>query len=441
VWIVPNNLNLSSAFVADTLESKEDLSLPGLQLEHSLMWRSKPSPLPTWSRRWKRTPWLQHLSGRILKPSQHTCFEIELTSLLEAIPASHFQQQESAQEKMTLDTSGLGSENISKQCDLFDVSLKTSRDTSVSDSEKSSKTWKDLVTKRRGEYSARLKSAHLTSENESISLPTPSATQYGSNQGGAAGRTGKVRHSLESMANHNLWPTPQARDWRAGSDPESGRLKRKTSQGWSPNLNDEVLKWPTPTTQDNNQVKGKGKRGTTLGGAVRNWPTPTASDSQGGPRQMDGKRGRALKDLPNPAWPTPTTQDANKATKKMRDDHQNNLTAVVFHQETFPTPATGDAEKYRLSGNSQASNCLAAKARRGELEQFPTPTARDWKGGYTEAALTRKDGKSRRFDALPNAAIGGVGTDIKAGHLNPDWVEWLMGVPTGWTDLGSWGTE
>ena len=441
MWIVPNNLNLSSAFVADTLESKEDLSLPGLQLEHSLMWRSKPSPLPTWSRRWKRTPWLQHLSGRILKPSQHTCFEIELTSLLEAIPASHFQQQESAQEKMTLDTSGLGSENISKQCDLFDVSLKTSRDTSVSDSEKSSKTWKDLVTKRRGEYSARLKSAHLTSENESISLPTPSATQYGSNQGGAAGRTGKVRHSLESMANHNLWPTPQARDWRAGSDPESGRLKRKTSQGWSPNLNDEVLKWPTPTTQDNNQVKGKGKRGTTLGGAVRNWPTPTASDSQGGPRQMDGKRGRALKDLARPTWPTPTTQDANKATKKMRDDHQNNLTAVVFHQETFPTPATGDAEKYRLSGNSQASNCLAAKARRGELEQFPTPTARDWKGGYTEAALTRKDGKSRRFDALPNAAIGGVGTDIKAGHLNPDWVEWLMGVPTGWTDLGSWGTE
>jgi hypothetical protein len=105
-------------------------------------------------------------------------------------------------------------------------------------------------------------------------------------------------------------------------------------------------------------------------------------------------------------FPTPTVQDSNKATKKMRDNHQNNLTAVVFDQE-----------------------------------HFPTPTARDWKGGYTEASLTRKDGKSRRFDALPNAAIGGVGTDIKAGHLNPNWVEWLMGVPTGWTDLGSWGTE
>jgi len=107
-----------------------------------------------------------------------------------------------------------------------------------------------------------------------------------------------------------------------------------------------------------------------------------------------------------PSWPTPTTQDANKATKKIRKNHQNNLTAIVFSQESLPTPTT-----------------------------------RDWKGGYKEASLVRADGKSRRFDSLPNAAIGGVGTDIVPGHLNPNWVEWLMGVPTGWTALGSWGTE
>jgi len=28
-----------------------------------------------------------------------------------------------------------------------------------------------------------------------------------------------------------------------------------------------------------------------------------------------------------------------------------------------------------------------------------------------------------------------------AGHLNPDWVEWLMGVPTGWTELDFSETE
>tara|TARA_R110000751_G_scaffold297115_1_gene406569 strand:- start:287 stop:736 length:450 start_codon:yes stop_codon:yes gene_type:complete len=104
-------------------------------------------------------------------------------------------------------------------------------------------------------------------------------------------------------------------------------------------------------------------------------------------------------------WPTPTVQDANKATKKLRDNHQNNLTAIVFN------------------------------------EKLPTPTSRDYKGGYKEESLTRKDGKSRRFDALPNAAIGGVGTDIISGHLNPMWIEWLMGVPTGLTELGCWETE
>jgi len=276
MWIIPKNHQLFSHFALDMVESKEDLTLQELNIESSLMWRSKPTPLQTWLRRWKRIGWLRHLFTRILKPSQRISFEIELTSSLAGIPASRFPQQDSEREQMTPDTSGPLSSDTSKQLDLFDASLKTSKDILASDYEKSSKTWKASVTQRRGEYSARLKSAHLIRESESISLPTPAATSYGSNQGGAAGRTGKVRHSLESMAKHNLWPTP---------------------------------------------------------------------------------------------------------------------------------------------------------------------TARDWKGGYTEAALTRKDGKSRRFDALPNAAIGGVGTDIKAGHLNPAWVEWLMGVPTGWTDLGSWGTE
>jgi hypothetical protein len=171
----------------------------------------------------------------------------------------------------------------------------------------------------------------------------------------------------------------------------------------------EPAQWPTPTVHGNYNQKGMSETsGDGLATAVKNWPTPTV-------------------------------QDSDKATKKMRDNHQNNLTAVVFDQESFPTPIASEAEHCRMRGNSQMSQSLSAKARKGEL--LPTPTTRDWKGGYKEDALTRKDGKSRRFDALPNAAIGGVGTDIVSGHLNPDWVEWLMGVPTGWTALDSWETE
>ena len=127
--------------------------------------------------------------------------------------------------------------------------------------------------------------------------------------------------------------------------------------------------WPTPTTQDNNQVKGSPdhpKRGTTLGGAVRQWPTPTASDSQGGAREMDGKRGRALKDLPQQMWPTPTA-----------------------NEDAAGTP---NGNMQRMLGNHPGV--------RGTTPQ-------EW----------------------------------SAGQLNPTWVEWLMGLPLGWTDLGSWGTE
>lgn len=53
-------------------------------------------------------------------------------------------------------------------------------------------------------------------------LPTPSASSYGSNQGGAKGRTGKVRLSLESMARKGRWPTPTARDWKSGASNKHG---------------------------------------------------------------------------------------------------------------------------------------------------------------------------------------------------------------------------
>ena len=76
---------------------------------------------------------------------------------------------------------------------------------------------------------------------------------------------------------------------------------------------------------------------------------------------------------------------------------------------------------------------------------WPTPATRDYKGGHSPNALTRKDGKSR-MDVLPNvAAYRGLTTQQmselkqdsseRAQNLNPNWTEWLMGWPIGWTDL------
>ena len=50
-------------------------------------------------------------------------------------------------------------------------------------------------------------------------LPTLTATDYGSNRGGAAGRVGPVRESLQTMARHGRLPTLLARDWKDGTNP------------------------------------------------------------------------------------------------------------------------------------------------------------------------------------------------------------------------------
>ncbi|CAI8898511.1 conserved hypothetical protein [Pseudomonas sp. IT-232MI5] len=63
------------------------------------------------------------------------------------------------------------------------------------------------------------------------------------------------------------------------------------------------------------------------------------------------------------------------------------------------------------------------------VKQWPTPVASMAKGS-SPAALTRKSGADRSNDRLDHAVMASDG-----GQLNPEWVEWLMGWPIGWTEL------
>ena len=62
---------------------------------------------------------------------------------------------------------------------------------------------------------------------------------------------------------------------------------------------------------------------------------------------------------------------------------------------------------------------------------LPTPVSSMHKGSSPKA-LTRANGKSRERDRLDHAVSAQSG---EFGPLNPEWVEWLMGFPMGWTDL------
>ena len=146
-----------------------------------------------------------------------------------------------------------------------------------------------------------------TASSSSPSLPTPSAQSYGSNQGGAAGRTGKARPSLDTMARHNLWPTPRASDATAG--PEATKTRPSGAKG-STNLAGAAAMWPTPSASLGSHgglvTPSKARAGETLIEAVSldMWPTPTARGASRGAgwdrpgRPLSERAGGPL----NPTW-------------------------------------------------------------------------------------------------------------------------------------------
>ena len=73
---------------------------------------------------------------------------------------------------------------------------------------------------------------------------------------------------------------------------------------------------------------------------------------------------------------------------------------------------------------------LADQVREPRL--WPTPAAHEARLGYQR----RDTGKKGTQKSLSTVVIDTEGGREKTtGQLNPTWVEWLMGYPTGWTDL------
>lgn len=106
-------------------------------------------------------------------------------------------------------------------------------------------TWRVSATPR-GRLLFRLQLSELPTDaiGSGSLLPTPTAQTYGSNRGGAMGRTGKVRYSLETMARRGMLPTPTSRDWRSGKASEATHARNSRP------LNEVVMRmWATPTVK------------------------------------------------------------------------------------------------------------------------------------------------------------------------------------------------
>jgi hypothetical protein len=84
------------------------------------------------------------------------------------------------------------------------------------------------------------------------------------------------------------------------------------------------------------------------------------------------------------------------------------------------TPLGSDAEK---RGVPKVGGGLA-----GQVHLWPTPTA-------NEDAAGTPAGKMQGMLGNHPDIRGTTQEEWSRGSLNPTWVEWLMGFPTGWTDL------
>tara|TARA_R100001244_G_C5062000_1_gene109082 strand:+ start:57 stop:491 length:435 start_codon:yes stop_codon:yes gene_type:complete len=79
---------------------------------------------------------------------------------------------------------------------------------------------------------------------------------------------------------------------------------------------------------------------------------------------------------------------------------------------------------------------LSRQVRENPTKMWPTPTTRDYKGGRKLETL-KKVGRNEN-NSLPDKVNSLQG---ETGSLNPTWVEWLMGFPTGYTDSKHWETQ
>ena len=113
------------------------------------------------------------------------------------------------------------------------------------------------------------------------------------------------------------------------------------------------------------------------------------------------------------------------------------LSATQEERFYWRTPDTGSGgtPKALLRGETHRESGNAIQMRLGDqVKIWPTPSTRDYKGGYIGGRI--RNGKISR-DTLDVAVQYTDNQDKIHGTLNPTWVEWLMGFPLGHTDLNA----
>ena len=161
--------------------------------------------------------------------------------------------------------------------------------------------------------------------------------------------------------------------------------------------------------------------------------TPNTNGLDGGSNSRKALKARQL------PWATPTTMDKlppkseqalfrEMTIARPGRSQPANLRDQVSNSHNWTTPSASDSQRGGCITENMTGTSLAQQV--NTPSKYPTPTACAAKGS-SDASLTRADGRDRTNNRLDHNVFAQSG----GGQLNPDWVEWLMGWPIGWTDL------
>jgi hypothetical protein len=238
-----------------------------------------------------------------------------------------------------------------------------------------------------------------TSPDTSLSalmLFAPTSNASGTELRQDCSRRQRLAHRIAaSDFSSSVWPTPNAvtdhqLNGGAGTDP-----KVRAAQGRQIMLQDVVKVWPTPRTITGGAESATRKQelgraasgGGDLQAASQAWPTPSANDHKGS--AAPGQRRRQLSEATEQAWPTPAS-------------------TMTAGEDLRATWMPG-SKPVRDDGKT-LQNALTTCSQIWDRSRPDRPTLTDGDGSSTRDQTSRP-------------------------RLNPQFVEWLMGVPVGWTDF------
>lgn len=120
--------------------------------------------------------------------------------------------------------------------------------------------------------------------------------------------------------------------------------------------------------------------------------------------------------------PTPTANDAKNSTLPPSLRGRDTLIGYLLASGSVPTPKASDAER---GGRGDLLQIVRGKGSPSHRWRPPTVTDAIHSGRV-------KPSKPGSQISLPQQVNGEADT---TGQLNPEWVEWLMGFPEGWSFL------